>query len=605
VRRGAVAALAFVAWTATPPAVRSQDDARPAEAMGVATGRARPVVKDALSRPITAGGFVDGAPVVFADATAVSGLGAFRHRSGSAEKTSIIDTPGSGVALLDYDGDGWLDVYLLNGATIAALEGQEPPPRAALFRNNRDGTFADVTTKAGVANERWGFGVAAADYDNDGRTDLYVANYGANRLYRNNGDGTFSDVAPAAGVTLGGWSAGPTWGDYDRDGRLDLFVAGYVKYDIDHPPESGAAGVAPMSCQFHGVPVFCGPRGLPGEGDHLFRNNGDGTFTDVSVTAGVADPRRYYGFASVFVDLDDDGWVDLAVANDSVPNHLYRNRRDGTFEDVSYMSGFAFNGDGREQAGMGLGAGDYDGDGRVDLYVTNFSDDYNTLYRNEGDTSFSDVTFAAGVGLPTLPFLGWGTGFLDFDNDGRLDIAAVNGHVFRHVEKQDWGSTWAQRPQLFRNVDGRRFEEVPPATGSGLAAVIPARGAAFGDLFNAGRIDVVVNNIDVAPTLLRNVADTAHHWIALRLVGGAKSPRDAIGATVFLTAGGVRQRRDVTSGGSYSSSSDPRVHFGLGAAAEVEAVEIRWPSGEKETIAVSGVDRIVTIVEGKGVDERR
>jgi hypothetical protein len=587
-----------------PGAGQDEKEKRQPESMGVATGRARPPVKDSQSRPITAGGFVDNAPVVFADVTRESGLAAFRHRSGSLEKTSIIDTPGSGVALLDYDDDGWLDVYLLNGSTVAALKGKEPPPRALLFRNKHDGTFTDVTAKAGVANERWGFGVAAADYDNDGWPDLYVANYGENRLYHNNRDGTFTDVAERAGVAGGGWSAGPSWGDYDRDGLVDLFVPGYVKYDVDHPPESGKAGVARASCQFHGVPVFCGPRGLTGEGDHLFRNNGDGTFSDVSRKAGVSDPHGYYGFASVFVDVDDDGWVDLAVANDSVPNHLYRNRRDGTFEDISYMSGFALNGDGREQASMGIAVGDYDRDGKVDLCVTNFSDDYNTVYRNEGDGSFSDVTFRVGLGEATLPFLAWGVGFLDFDNDGLLDIATVNGHVFRHIEEHDWGSTWSQRPQLFRNLDGARFQEVPPATGSGLAVVIPARGAAFGDLFNDGRIDVVVNTMDSAPTLLRNVVRNQNHWIALRLVGGPKSPRDAFGARVFLTAGGIRQRADVVSGGSYSSSSDSRVHFGLGSSTKVDALEVHWPSGAKQTIAGAGVDRILTVVEGRDLDGR-
>ena len=572
---------------------------------GIATGRARPPVKDALSRPITAGGFVDGAPVVFEDATATSGLAAFCHRSGSSDKATIIDTPGSGVSLLDYDNDGWLDVYLLNGSTAAALKGSEPSPHAALFHNNRNGTFSDVTARAEVANDRWGFGVAAADYDNDGWPDLYVANYGTNRLYHNNHDGTFSDVAAKAGVGLGGWSTGPSWGDYDRDGLVDLFVAGYVRYDVDHPPESGGAGVLPESCQFRGVRVFCGPRGLKGERDHLFHNNGDGTFTDASVKAGVTDPYGYYGFASVFVDVDDDGWVDLAVANDSVPNYLYRNRHDGTFEDVSYVSGFALSGEGREQASMGIGIGDYDRDGKIDLFVTSFSDDYNTLYRNEGDASFSDVTERAGLGEVSLPFLGWGAGFLDADNDGLLDILVANGHVFRSVEQQDWGSTWSQRPQLFRNLDGTRFQEVPPATGSGLAVVITGRGAAFGDLFNDGHIDVVINNLDAPPTLLRNVAKTTNHWLTLTLVGGEKSPRDAIGAKVFVTAGGIRQRVDVVSGGSYSSSSDSRVHFGLGTSVAVEQLEVHWPSGAKQTVAVHGVDRIVTIVENRDVDDSR
>src|SRR6267378_877562 len=568
---------------------------------GMSTGGAHAPVKDALARPITAGGFVDGAPVIFVDATHAAGVDIFHHRSGTPEKRTILETPGSGVALLDYDNDGWLDIYLLNGSTFPALKGKEAPPRAMLLHNNHDGTFTDVTEKAGVANERWGFGVAIGDFDNDGWPDIYVSNYGKNRLYHNNHDGTFMDVAEKAGVTLGGWSTGATWGDYDHDGYLDLFVPGYVKFDINNPPISGRGGLPQGFCEFRGVPVMCGPRGLPGEPDHLFHNNRDGTFTDVSVKAGVDDSRGYYGLSSVFVDIDDDGWIDLAVANDSVPKYLYRNNHDGTFEDVSYLSGFALNDDGREQAAMGIAVGDYTRDGHVDLYITNFSDDYNTLYRNDGEGGFTDVSSQAGISNLTLPFLGWGTGFLDFDNDGLLDIFVANGHVYPEVDKTDWGTTYRQRPLLFRNVDGQKFQEVPPATGSGLAVVVPARGAAFGDLFNDGHIDVVLNNMDAAPTLLRNVTKNANHWVALKLVGGPKSPHDAIGAKVFLTAGGVRQRADIFSGGSYASSSDQRLHFGLASATKIEKVEIFWPTGAKEMIELPRVDRIYAVVEGKGI----
>jgi hypothetical protein len=560
-------------------------------------------VKDSLNRPITAGGFVDGAPVVFADITKQAGLDKFHHRMGTAEKATIIEANGSGVALLDYDNDGWLDIYLVNGSTVAALKGNEPAPRAMLLHNNHDGTFTDVTDKAGVANERWGFGVAVADYDNDGWPDIFVANFGKNRLYHNNHDGTFTDVAEKAGVTLGGWSDGPTWGDYDHDGLLDLFVPGYVKFDVDHPYIDGQGGVAPGSCQFRGTTVFCGPMGLPGEADHLFHNNGDGTFTDVSEKAGVSNPKGYYGLASVFVDVDDDGWVDLAVANDSVPNFLYHNNHDGTFEDVSLISGFALNDDGRAQASMGIAVGDYNRDGKVDLYHTAFSDDYKTLYRNDGGGYFSDVTAQARILQPTIPFVGWAAAFLDYDNDGLLDIFVANGHVYPIVDRLDWGTTYAQRPLLFRNLDGSKFQEVPPATGSGLAAVINGRGAAFGDIFNDGHIDVIINNMDSAPTLLRNVVKNNNHWIGLRLVGGPKSPRDAIGTKVFVTSGGVRQRADVFSGGSYSSSSDLRVHFGLGASAIVDKIEIRWASGTTEEITIPGVDRIFTVTEGKGVTD--
>jgi hypothetical protein len=569
--------------------------------MGVTTGAAHAAVKDSQHRPITAGGFVDNAPVVFIDATKEAGLDRFHHHSGTPGKATILETMGSGVALLDYDNDGWLDIFLLNGSTIAALQGKESPLRAMLLHNNHDGTFADVTEKAGVANEPWGFGVAVGDYDNDGWPDIYVANYGKNRLYRNNRDGTFTDVAEKAGVALGGWSTGPTWGDYDHDGRLDLFVPGYVKFDQDNPPIAGQGRIPANFCQFRGIAVMCGPRGLPGEHDHLFHNNGDGTFTDVSLKAGVSDPDGYYGLASVFVDVDDDGWVDLLVANDSTPNYLYHNRHDGTFEDASYASGFALSEDGREQASMGIGVGDYNRDGKVDLITTTFSDDYKTLYRNDGGGNFSDVTYQTGLGDPTIPFLAWGTAFLDFDNDGLLDIFIANGHVYPGVDAQDWGTTWAERPQLFRNSDGSKFKEVPPATGSGLADVIPARGAAFGDLFNTGQIDVVINNIDSTPALLRNVVNNCNHWLTLRLIGGSRSPRDAIGAKVFVTAGGVRQRADVFSGGSYGSSSDQRVHFGLGPATKVEKVEIQWPSGTKQELAVPAIDRIFSVEEGKSV----
>ena len=349
---------------------------------------------------------------------------------------------------------------------------------------------------------------------------------------------------------------------------------------------------------------MCGPRGLPGESDHLFHNNGDGTFTDVSQKAGVSDPQNYYGLASVFIDVDDDGWLDLAVANDSTPRYLYRNRKDGTFEDVSYVSGFALTDAGLAQASMGIATGDYNRDGKVDFYVTVFSDDFNTLYRNDGNDSFSEVTFQAGLGTPTIPFLGWGTGFLDFDNDGLPDIFTANGHVYPWVDERDWGTTWAQRPLLFRNLDGTKFVEVPPATGSGLADVIPAQGAAFGDLFNDGHVDVVLNNMDSVPALLRNVVKNDNHWIAFKLTGGSKSPRDAVGTKVFLTAGGVRQRGDVISGGSYGSSSDQRIHFGLGSSTKVEKIEIHWPSGKQEEIRAPGVDRIISVVEGQGVVEK-
>ena len=576
---------------------------------GASTGGVFAPVLDEKHRPITAGGFVDGAPVIFEDVTKRAGLDKFKHVSGAPEKNLILEAPGSGVAIIDYDNDGWPDIYLVNGGTFDALRGKERPPRAALFHNNHNGTFTDVTEKAGVANERWGFGVAVGDYDNDGWPDLYVTNYGKNRLYHNNHDGTFTDVAETAGVAVSGakptWSTGASFGDYDGDGKLDLYVTGYVKFDLDSPPISGTAATQYSFCQYRGKPVMCGPRGLPGEHNHLFRNNGDGTFTDVSQKAGVSNERGYYGFGVVFADLNDDGKLDLAVANDSVPNYLFLNKGDGTFEDASYPSGFALKDDGREQAAMGLGVGDYENSGHLSLYVTTFSDDYYSLYRNEGDGNFSDVSFQTGVAAVTIPFLGWGTGFLDYDNDGWNDIFAANGHVYPGVDQNDWGMTYAQRPLLFRNLDGKHFQVVPAASNSGLGVVVCARGAAFGDLFNDGKIDVVLNTIDGAPVLLRNVVSNGNNWVELQLVGGAKGPRDAIGAKAFLTANGMTQRNDVISGGSYISNNDMRLHFGIGKAKIVDKLEIRWPDGNKEIIALPSINRIFRIVEGTGRSQEK
>jgi enediyne biosynthesis protein E4 len=549
-------------------------------------------VKDAKKRPITAGGFVDDGPLVFEDRTKGSGLEAFRHRSGSPDKSIILDTPSGGVGLIDVDNDGWLDVYLVNGSTRDALKGAAAPPRAALFRNNHDLTFTDITERAGVANERWGFGVAAGDFDNDGWTDLYVTNFGPNRLYRNNRNGTFTDVAGPLGVAAGGWSTGATFGDYDNDNLLDLFVAGYV--DID--PERPDPGAAP--CVYRGERVMCGPRGLRGTRDWLFHNDG-GRFVDVTAQAGVADTAGYYGFAAAWVDIDDDSDLDLLVVNDSTPNYLYRNNGTGRFEEIGFASGFAVNEDGREQAGMGLALGDYDNDGRVDSYITNFSDDSNTLRHNLGNANLADVTSALRLRIPTIPFLGWGTGFLDFDNDGWLDLFVANGHAYPTVDRFDWGTTWAQRPLLFRSAKGARFDEVPARSGSGLAAVVPARGAAFGDLDHDGRLDVVLNNHDQMPTLLRNVA-AAGHWITIALDSGPGAARGAVGAVITVRATGLRLRRDVISGGSYCSQSDFHAHFGLGSADTIDHIEVRWPGGWREVFSTPGVDRLVTLKKGEG-----
>ena len=549
-------------------------------------------------------------PVIFEDATKQAGLSGWVHKMGVPEKNFIIETNGSGVGLIDYDHSGWLSIYLVNGSTFDALDGKEPTPHAALFRNNHDGTFTDVAAQAGVTNDRWGYGVSIADYDNDGWPDIYVGNYGKNRLYHNNHDGTFTDVAEKAGVALGNWSPGSAWGDFNGDGLLDLYVTGYVHFDRDNLPIAGSKAVGYAQCQYRGAPVNCGPRGLKGEPDHLFRNNGDGTFTDVTAKAGVEDKEKYYGFTAIFASLNGTGKPDLIVGNDSEPNFLYINKGDGTFDDQSYVSGFALNKDGREIASMGIAPGDYENNGQMDFFVTDFGDDYKVLYHNDGDASFTDVSYKAGIAQITIPFVGWGDGFLDYDNDGWLDLFMVNGHVYPQVDQHDWGTTFAERPLLFHNIpdpaakkagDNRKFAYVPPVKGTGLADVIPGRGAAFGDLFNNGKIDVIINPVDGPPVLLRNVNPDHHHWVELALVGSGKSPRDATCATVYLSANGMRQRQDVLASGSYISSNDRRLHFGLGDATDAGTAEIHWPSGQKESVKLPAEDRIFTITEGKGI----
>jgi enediyne biosynthesis protein E4 len=569
---------------------------------GMATGGVFKPVYDSANRPITAGGQVKTGPVVFMNTADKAGLTRWHHSAGTPEKRFILETKGPGLALLDYDNDGWLDIYFVNGSTYKALDGKESPPQAALFHNNHDGTFTNVATKAGVTNDRWGFGVVIGDFDNDGWPDIYVTNFGKNRLYHNNHDGTFTDVAQKAGVTLGTWSTGATFGDYDGDGRLDLFVAGYLRYDVHQFPTADSTSGSHSSCQFRATPVMCGPRGLAGEHDHLFHNNGDGTFTDVSENLGVNDPGGYYGLGALFVDVNNDGKPDLVVANDSTPNYLYINRGNGTFDDRSYLDGYAMNADGREMANMGIAAGDYENNGHMDLVNTTFSDDYDVIFRNDGKGFFTDVSYETGIAAATIPFVGFAVGFLDYDNDGWKDLLIVNGHVYPKVDRHpEWGTTYAQRPLLFHNLKNGKFDLVPAVEGTGLGIVSVGRGAAFGDIFNDGKMDVVINNLDGVPVLLRNVNPDHHHWVELKLIGGLKSPRDAVGSTVYLTAGGIRQRGDVLSGGSYLSSNDLRVHFGLGDASAVDSIEIHWPSGVRESIKLTALDRIYTITEGKGV----
>src|SRR6266403_4717996 len=389
--------------------------------------------------------------VHFTDITEQAGI-KFKHVS-SPEKKYIVESMSGGVALFDYDGDGYLDIYLVNSLTVDMVKSKQKT-RSVLYHNNGDGTFTDVTDKAGVGDIGWGMGATIGDYNNDGWDDIYVTCLGPNHLLRNNGNGTFTDVTEKAGVGDPRWSTGAAFVDYDNDGKLDLFVSNYVDFDVNNLPEFGKG----RTCQLKGIPVQCGPRGLKGAGDTLYHNNGDGTFTDVSKKAGVSDPEGYYGLGVICSDFDGDGLVDIFVANDSTPNFLYHNNGDGTFEDVSYLSGFALTNEGLAQASMGIAVGDYNRDGRVDFLITTFSDDYKTLYRNDGNNNFSDVTYPAGLGTPTIPFLAWGTGFLDFNNDGFLDLFIANGHVYPSVDQRDWGTTWAERPQLFRNLDGIKFQ---------------------------------------------------------------------------------------------------------------------------------------------------
>jgi hypothetical protein len=513
---------------------------------------------------------------------------------GKDTKKYIIETTGTGVAVFDYDNDGWPDIFLVNGTTLEGFPTGEAPTNH-LYRNNHDGTFTDVTVKAGLSATGWGQGVCVGDYDNDGWEDLYVTYYGKNRLFHNQ-NGVFTEVAEKAGVAGSGkaWGTGCAWVDYDRDGHLDLMIANYVDFDLATAP---APGERP-SCMWKGVPVMCGPRGLASAKNILYHNRGDGTFEDVTAKAHIDRTDGHYAFSVSTLDFDDDGWPDIYVACDSTPSILYRNNRDGTFTDVGVTAGAAFNEDGREQAGMGSTIGDYNGDGRLDIFKTNFSDDTSTLYRNNGDGTFDDVTTAAGLGLYTK-YLGWGTMFLDVDNDGWPDLLLVNGHVYPEVDKNNLGSNYEEPRILYHNLGKGTFADISAGAGPGINARASSRGLAIGDLWNNGRISAVITNMNALPSLLVNQVRSANHWIAIRTVG-TKSNRDGIGARISVTAGARTLVDEVRSGSSYNSSSDMRVHFGLGSATKVNSVQIRWPSGLQEHFDNLPADTIHTLKEGSG-----
>ncbi|PYQ93904.1 MAG: CRTAC1 family protein [Acidobacteria bacterium] len=495
-----------------------------------------------------------------------------------------------GVALLDFDNDGLIDMYFLDSLTVETAQ-TPSAARSALYRNLGTGKFEDVTDKAGVGHPGWGMGVCTADVDGDGWEDIYVTTLGRNRLYRNNHNGTFTDIAEQTGVAGGGWSAGCGFADFDRDGHLDLFVSRYVRIDLDHLPEFGKD----KTCEYRGVAVQCGPRGLPGESDLLFHNDGKGHFTDVSEKAGVSDARGYFGLGIAWFDYNGDGWPDLYVANDATPNYLYRNNKDGTFTDVALAMGVAVSDDGADQGSMGVALGDYLSSGRLSVFVTNFSEEYNDLYRHDGD-HFTVVSFRSKTAPSSLPYVGWGTAFFDYDNDGLLDIMVVNGHVYPQLDTVRLGASagYRQRKLLYHNRGDGTFQEMAGQMGPVMTDPRVGRGLAVGDLDNDGRLDVVVNNLDESPEVLRNELPDHGNWLLVKLTGKGWNT-DAIGAIVTARAGTMTGIRLVQSGTSYLSQHDMRLHFGLGAATEVDSLEVRWPDGTTTTVQHVKANQIVNI----------
>jgi hypothetical protein len=535
-------------------------------------------------------------PVSFADVTAAAGLQTRLVYGASGRNTYILETTGTGVAFFDYDNDGWPDIFLVNGSTLEGFpKGQEPSNH--LFRNNRDGTFADVTRGAGLVQAGWGQGAVAADYDNDGYDDLFVTYWGQNRLYRNRGNGTFEDVTAKAGlVSERRWGTSAAFGDYDNDGFVDLYVANYIEFDPKTALLPGAQ-VPGVNCSYRGLAVMCGPRGLKGQRDRLYRNTGKGTFTDVTIQAGDIDKDSFRGLGIVWGDVNNDGFLDIVVANDVQPNLLYLNRRDGSFQETALAAGVAVDEDGRERAGMGVDLADYDNDGWLDLAIANFYGEPHSLYSNQKNASFAEVTWASGVGRATMRHLGWGTRFFDYDNDGWKDLLLVNGHVYPEVDAHQLDESYAEPTVLLRNAGNGTFADVTSAVGPALIGPRPGRGMAVSDYDNDGDLDVLIANVNGPPALLENRGGNASHWLTVALQG-RKSNRNGIGARVILRAGNLSLAEEVRSGGSYLSQSDLRVHFGLGATAATASVEIRWPGGHVDRFTDVPVDRVITVKEG-------
>jgi hypothetical protein len=509
----------------------------------------------------------------------------------------VIDSTSGGAGLFDCDDDGRLDVILVNGSTVERVQAGGDP-LVTLYHQETNGTFKDITKEAGLTHRGWGMGVAVADFDNDGKLDLFVTGFGGSALYHGLGNCKFEDVTEKAGVGGSGFMTGAAWGDYDRDGYVDLFVSRYSHLDMKNLPQFGSN----KFCRFKGILVQCGPWGLEGESDFLYHNRGDGTFEEVSVKAGVHDDIGYYGLGVMWVDYDDDGWPDLLVANDSVPNYLYHNDRNGTFTDTGMITGVALSGEGMELGNMGIDWGDYDHSGRLSFFVTHFEEQPNSLYHNTGPQGFDDVSWISGVGQPSYPYVGWGTAFFDMDNDTWLDILVANGHVYPQIDTLDTGPRFREPLLLHRNNRDGTFDEVSKQAGLEELPVKSRRGAAFGDVFNTGNIDVLLLNVGEPPSLLKNVTPNGFHRVLFKLVG-TKSNRAAIGARVTIRAAGVKQFSEVRGGASYLSQNDLRLHFGLGAATKMESVEIRWPSGKVETLENVAADAIYTLVEGAGIRE--